>query len=174
MNEEARPWNARKILTDLCEKDRRIEVLTAFWKNGDQQTRAVTASLLATALRFRQESIRKASPAKKAELLASRMTQPELEEALEVALMVYHTTKAKALMSSLLDHWEIPHVEGSIEADDYKAPSLQQVRDAVSAVRDEFPQADIVLYLATAGLLMGASQPPWREATWPVVDELVG
>jgi hypothetical protein len=59
-------------------------------------------------------------------------------------------------------------VNGSIEGDDYAAPSEEQVREAVKAV-DGFQPRDVAIYLASAGLLMGDD---WRAATWPVVDEL--
>jgi len=70
-------------------------------------------------------------------------------------------------VAAFLDQWKIPHVNGSIEVDDYPAPNEAQVREAVAAV--EQPKEDVRLYLAAAGLLMGDD---WRAATWPVVDEM--
>ena len=44
------------------------------------------------------------------------------------------------------------------------------MRDAVHQLESRYDKRDIALYLASAGLLMAG---PWREATWPVVDELL-
>ena len=142
-------WTARRILKELADSDRRRRVLVAFW-------------------RFREESIRKMPVEKKADLFASRATAPEFEQALEAALMHYHTHEQSALLAAFLDHWKIPHVNGSIEVEDYAAPTADQVRDAVKSI-DAFNPRDVAIYLASAGLLMGEG---WRAATWPVVDEM--
>ena len=60
-------------------------------------------------------------------------------------------------------------MNGSIEVDDYKVPAAGQVRDAVHQLESRYDKRDIAIYLATAGLLMAGD---WREAVWPVVDEL--
>ncbi|HEX3107461.1 MAG TPA: hypothetical protein VHU41_00100, partial [Thermoanaerobaculia bacterium] len=64
----------------------------------------------------------------------------------------------------------IPHVNGSIEVDEYKVPTAGQVRDAVHQLEARYDKRDIAIYLATAGLLMADE---WRDATWPVVDEML-
>jgi hypothetical protein len=110
------------------------------------------------------------SPDKKADLLASRIGVGEFDQFLEVALMQYHTHHATAVMSAFLDRWGVPHENGSIEAEEYKVPDAETVRAAVREFEGQYDKRDVALYLATAGLLMADE---WREATWPVVDELV-
>ena len=160
-------WTARRILKELADPDRRRAILTAFWKHADTQHRMIVQMHLAKMLHFREETIRKMSPEKKADLLAQRIGFPELEQYLEMALMQYHTTEKKEMMSAFLDRWNVPHENGSIESDDYAVPTADQVRAAVKDL--PYDAADVKIYLATAGLLM-ADQ--WREATWPVVDEM--
>jgi hypothetical protein len=63
----------------------------------------------------------------------------------------------------------VPHVNGSIEADDYKTPTPDEVQKAVDELGNRFDKRDIALYLASAGLLMGDG---WRDAMWPAVDKL--
>ncbi len=161
-------WTARRIVKELADPDHRRRILVAFWKFGDETAKMVAVAQLAKALRFREESIRKMSAEKKADLFASRAAGPEFEQSLDAALMHYHTQEQSVLMAAFLDHWKIPHVNGSIEIDDYAAPTADQVRDAVHAI-DSFPPRDVAIYLASAGLLMGDD---WRAATWPVVDEI--
>jgi hypothetical protein len=162
-------WNARRILKDLADADRRRAILTHFWKHADTHHRLVVQSHLAKSMNFREETIRKMPPEKKADLLASRMAIPEFEQFLEMALMHYHTHEKATMMAAFLDRWNVPHENGSIETDDYTPPTADQVREAVKALEGEYDRNDIRIYLATAGLLMAEQ---WREGTWPVVEEM--
>ena len=163
-------WTARRILKEIADPDRRRAVLAAFWRHGDNQSRLMAQMQLAKALHFRDETIRKMSPEKKAELLASRIGVAEFDQFLEIGLMAYHTHHANEMMAAFLDRWGVPHENGTIEADEYPVPNAEQVRDAVKALEGQYDRRDIALYLATAGLLMADE---WQGATWPVVDELV-
>jgi len=162
-------WTARRILKELADADRRRAILANFWKYADTHEKLVVQMHLAKALHFREETIRKMPPEKKAELLASRIGVPEFDQFLEMALMQYHTHEQNAMMGAFLDHWGVPHQNGSIEAEEYKRPTTDQVRDAVKALEGQYDRNDIRIYLATAGLLMAED---WREGTWPVVDEM--
>ncbi len=162
-------YDVRRIFRELADDERRRRITTSFWRHADNQSKGLATGLLARALHFRDESLRKLPMEKKAELLASRAGAHEFDQILEVALMQYHTQEHNEMLSAFLDLWNIPHVNGSIEVDEYKIPSVGQVRDAVHQLESRYDKRDIAIYLATAGLLMGDE---WREATWPVVDEL--
>lgn len=161
-------WTARRILKELADSDHRRRILTAFWKHADDSSRAVAAAQLSRAMHFREETIRKMPAEKKAELLASRIGSAEFEGALNTALMLYHTHDQPKLLAAFLDQWQVPHVDGSIETDDYTPPTADAVRSAASSLAGSFSDADIDLYLASAGLLMGDQ---WSAGTWPVVEE---
>ena len=158
-------WTARRILRDLADTDRRRAILITFWKHADTQHKIMVQMQLAKSLHFREETIRKMPPEKKADLLASRIGIPELDQYLEMALMQYHTTQKNEMMGAFLDRWKVPHENGSIESDDYTPPTADQVREAVREL--PYDPIDVKIYLATAGLLMADA---WRDATWPVVD----
>jgi hypothetical protein len=162
-------WTARRILKELADSDRRRRILTEFWKQGEQNARLTAQMQLAKAMNFRQESIRKMSPEKKADLLASRVATADFEQFFEMALMAYHTQHQSAMMAAFLDAWKVPHENGSIESDDYTPPTADQVREAVQALAGQYDRADVLIYLASAGLLMADA---WRDATWTVVDEM--
>lgn len=162
-------WTARRILKELADSDRRRRILTEFWKQGEQNARLTAQMQLAKAMNFRQESIRKMSPEKKADLLASRVGAADYEQFFEMALMAYHTQHQSAMMAAFLDLWKVPHENGSIESDDYTPPTAEQVREAVQALAGQYDRADVLIYLASAGLLMADA---WRDATWTVVDEM--
>jgi hypothetical protein len=162
-------WTARRILKELADAGRRRRIAAAFWTHADAQTKAMAIVQLARSLRFRDETIRKMPADKKAELLASRATLPEFEQTLEAALMHYHTHEQNEMLGAFLDAWNIPHVNGSIEVDDYTPPSAEQVREAAGELRGRFDARDVAIYLASLGLLMGE---PWDSAAWPTADEL--
>lgn len=164
-------WTARRILKELADTDRRRAILAAFWKHAETHSKLVAQMQLAKALHFRDETIRKMPPEKKADLLGSRIGSPEFDQFLEMALMAYHTHQANKMMADFLDRWGVPHENGSIEADEYKVPDAEQVRAAVKELEGTYDKRDVALYLATAGLLMADE---WRDSTWPVVDELIG
>jgi hypothetical protein len=161
-------WTARRILKELADPDRRRAILASFFKHADLQHKMIVQMQLAKSLHFREESIRKMPPEKKADLLASRIGVPEFDQYLEMALMTYHTTQKSEMLGAFLDRWGVPHENGSIESDDYKVPSADDVRAATREL-SQFDPADVKLYLATAGLLMADD---WRDSTWAVVEEL--
>src|SRR5688572_30039210 len=80
-------WNARRILREIADADRRRRILTAFWKHADTNAKLMAQMQLAKALHFRDETIRKMPPEKKADLLASRIGTPEFEQFLDAGLM---------------------------------------------------------------------------------------
>jgi hypothetical protein len=160
-------WTARRILKDLADPERRKRIATAFWRHGDATAKALATVQLAKALRFREESLRRMPIEKMAELLASRAAAPEFEQTIESALMLYHTRDVKDMLAAFLDRWHVPHVNGSIEADDYEVPSADDIQSAVREL--PYDKRDVAIYLATAGLLMAGD---WQERGWPVVEEL--
>jgi hypothetical protein len=161
-------WDIKRIFKELTDAPQRRLILTAFWRYAEPQARLLTTAQLAKLLHFREETIRKMANEKKADLLASRVGAHEFDEALAMGLMQYHTHHQAEMLAAFLDQWNIPHDKGSIESDDYKAPTADQVRDAVRTL-DRFSKRDVAVYLASAGLLMGDE---WRVSTWPVVDEI--
>lgn len=167
-------WNARRILNEIASAETRQTILEEFWRTADPQTKALATAHLAKAMRFREETIRKATAGKKAEWLSTRASAPELEHALEAALMAYHTKHARELMAAFLDQWNIPHEDGSIEAEDYEPPTEKSVTAAIESLRTTYSPEQMKLYLASAGLIMGAADPRWRAATWPAVEHLSG
>jgi hypothetical protein len=163
-------WDIRKILKELADADRRHAILVSFWRHGDATSKAVVTAQLSRALHFREETLRKMPVEKRADLFASRIGAHEFDQYLDAALMQYLTHEHNEMLGAFLDLWNIPHEKGSIETDDYKIPAVGQVRDAVHQLESRYDRKDMAIYLAAAGLLMCGE---WRDATWPVVDELL-
>src|ERR1700752_2110119 len=127
-------YTARRILKDLADTDRRRRILTAFWRFGDEGSRAVAAVQLARALHFRDDTIRRMTPEKKADLLAGPAGAAAFEHTFGTALMRYHTHEHREMLAAFLDHWNVPHNNGSIEDEDYTPPTVDAVREAVVAL----------------------------------------
>ena len=161
-------WTSHRILKELADSDRRRRILSAFWRYAEPSAKLMATALLARALHFREESFRKMPIEKKADLLGARAGSSDFDHYIEMALMQYHTHEKNEMMAAFLDRWQVPHTNGSIEAEDYAAPGADQVREAVRELA-QFDQRDVAVYLAAAGLLMAEG---WRESTWPVVDEM--
>jgi len=170
---QSNEWSARRILKELCDSERRLDVLSAFWLHADEMSRRVATAQLAKSMRFREASMRKLPTGKKAQLLAARIGSADYEEFYEAALLAFHLSERKTLMAAFLDAWGIPHEDGAIGDDDYEPPSKESVRNAVVSLSDRFDRRDMLLYLATAGLVMGDEGSKWRGSTWLVVDEMV-
>jgi hypothetical protein len=171
---QSNDWTARRILRELCDPDRRLEILSCFWSDADDMSRRVAVAQLARSLRFREGTLRKLPVEKKAQLLASRIGSAEYEEFFEAALLSFHLVRRKELMAAFLDAWGIPHQDGAIEQDAYKPPTQEEVEQALSTLGERFERDDMILYLATAGLVMGDAGSDWRGATWPVVSAVTG
>jgi hypothetical protein len=162
-------WSSRRILTDLADSELRRKILSSFWRHAEANDRLLATAQLAKAIHFREETLRKLPLEKKADLLASRLGDHDFEQFFQIALLLYHTRHQNEMLAAFLDRWNIPHENGSIEGDDYASPSAADVRAAVQELGERFEKRDVMIYLATAGLLMSEA---WEEATWPVVDEL--
>ena len=74
-------------------------------------------------------------------------------------------------MAACLDSWGIKHENGAIDEGDYSVPDADKVRETFTALIEQFESADVIVYLATAGLVMGETGSEWRGVTWPIVDE---
>ncbi|HUP49695.1 MAG TPA: hypothetical protein VNA04_12990 [Thermoanaerobaculia bacterium] len=162
-------WTARRIMKELADPGLRRRILIAFWRHAEPSSKLLVTAQLAQALHFRDATLRKLPVEKKADLLASRIGDPDFDQFLEIALMQYHTHEKNAMMAAFLDRWGIQHQNGSIEAEDYPRPTPEQVRAAAGELEPQYDRKDIALYLAAAGLLMDEG---WRAAVWPVVDEI--
>ena len=72
-------WNARRILRELADADKRREILADLWRFEDAEGRLAAQAYLAKKLHFRDVTIKKLAPERKAELLAARANDPEVE-----------------------------------------------------------------------------------------------
>jgi hypothetical protein len=137
--------------------EKRVLAAEAFWRDRDspdanaQQQEAV--GVLARRLNFRARSIQALPVERRARHLAQ---VSDVADAIAGrALIAYHFTHRRPLMSAFLDAVGIAHEDGLITEDDVKAPPEDRLAAAVSAVRSSFDAADVDLYLRTLAALDG-------------------
>ena len=64
------------------------------------------------------------------------------------ALIVYHLAEQRPMMGAFLDALGIAHENGVIQEDDVK-PDAAKLAPAAAAIAQQFPAADVSLYLNT-------------------------
>ncbi|RMG45738.1 MAG: hypothetical protein D6718_06630 [Acidobacteria bacterium] len=151
-------WTARHVWNALP-VERRERVALALWED-ERLGRAERLAALQPWLNahgMRIAFLEQMPRVRRAALLA-RGGLPE--ETAQQALMSYHLVHQRPLLSRFLDLVGIPHKDGLIEdPDGVEAPSAEAVGKAVEAIRKEFPEEDVELYLRT---LTAADSEMWR------------
>ena len=141
----------------------RLAVAQAFWLDEqatDDQIQAVM--LIAQQKKFRSKTVIELDIERKAHHLASL---PNLSDALAArALIVYHLAERRPMMGAFLDALGIAHENGLIQEEEVK-PDETKLAPAAATLVEQFPAAEVALYLNTL-----LSQDP---ATWGGLSEVV-
>jgi hypothetical protein len=127
--------------------EQRQQAALAFWADEnatDDQIQAVL--LISQQKKFRPKTVIGLDEERKARHLASL---PNLPDALAArALVTYHLAQQRPMMGAFLDALGIAHENGLIQEDDVK-PDAEKVPVAAAAIAQQFPAADVSLYLNT-------------------------
>ncbi len=134
-------------------REKRVLAADAFWRDTEegadaQHVEAIVA--LAQRLKFRPKSIQGLPVDRRARQLAGLA---DVSDGIATrALIAYHFAHARPLMSAFLDAAGLAHDNGLITGEP-KAPSAEQLKSAVEAVRESFGADDVDLYLNTLVVL---------------------
>jgi hypothetical protein len=139
--------------------DKRTEAAEAFWRDRDspdieaQHVEAVLA--LAKRLNFRLKSVQALPVERRAKHLAQ---MADVSDAIATrALIAYHFTTKRPLMSAFLDALGIKHENGLIAEEEVAPPSSEALVRAIAATKGAFDAADVNLYLRTLSALDGTT-----------------
>jgi len=143
MTEPLTPSRLWKSMTP----EQRQRAARAFWSDPDARADQLQAvMLIAQQKKFRTKTINGLDVDRRARHLA---TLPSLPDALAArALVVYHLTEQRAMMSAFLDALGIAHEDGVIQEDSAK-PDPEKIGPATEVLRQQFPAEDVHLYLET-------------------------
>ena len=145
--------------------DTRVAAADAFWRDEqglEQQAEATV--LLARRLNFRAKSVGSLPVERRARHLAG---VADVSDAVAGrALVAYHFTAERPMMTAFLDAIGIAHEEGLITAEDVPAPDPKTLVTAVDTLRGAFPAPAVDLYLRTLLALDGD--------TWAGLDAILG
>jgi hypothetical protein len=157
MTETLTPSRVWKRLT----LDQRQRVARAFWADPDAIDDQLQAALLiAQQKKFRPKTVIGLDLDRKARHLATLGSVTDVVAAR--ALVVYHLTEQRPLMSAFLDALGIAHENGLIQEDSVK-PDAEKIAPAVAQIGAQFPADDVRIYLSTL-----LSQDP---ETWGALEE---
>ena len=148
--------------------EKRTEAADAFWRDRDspdiEAQHAEAAVSLARRLNFRMKSIQALPVERRAKHLA-QMT--DVSDAIATrALIAYHFSAKRPLMSAFLDALGITHENGVIADEDVPPPARDRLVQAIAATKAAFDAADVDLYLRTLAALDGT--------TWGNLQGLTG
>jgi len=150
--------------------ERKRMAAAAFWKSEAVKPPEIEMAVtsLATALRFRPQSIRTAPLARRAAWLAGHHAIPEpLAAAL---LYAYHLAHKVEMMARFLDAIGVAHEKGKIQ-EEVKAPARPAIEEGIEILLKEFDRRDVVIYLET---LVGQDEETWGEVAAVVQERLGG
>ena len=143
--------------------EQRQRAARAFWEDPDAADDQVQAALLiAQQKKFRPKTVIGLDVDRKAKHLATLGSMPDQIAAR--ALIIYHLTEQRPMMSAFLDALGIAHEDGLIKEEDVK-PDADKVGPAAAQIAQQFPPDDVRIYLNT--LLCQDPQ------TWGALDETV-
>jgi hypothetical protein len=151
-----------KIWKQLPEATR-LRAAEAFWQEEDGIDQQIEAlSLLARHMKARPKFIAGLSNERRAKYLAA---YPSMPEPLAARLLVsYHLAHQRAMLRAFLDALGLAHDNGLIADEHEQALPASKLGPAAATLDEQFPHADVTVYLST--LLI---QDP---ATWAELAEL--
>src|SRR5262245_43460350 len=125
----------------------RAAAAQAFWRDEqatEDQIQAVM--LIAQQKKFRPKSVVALEVDRKGRLLANMNNLPE--GLAGRALIVYHLSEQRPMMSAFLDALQIPHENGLIQ-EEAVTPDAEKLAGAVAHLTEHYPADDVSLYLNT-------------------------
>jgi hypothetical protein len=137
--------------------EKRVAAADAFWRDDESQDVAVqkmeVIAELARRLKFRIKSMRTLPIDRRARHMAQL---GDVSDAVATrALIAYHFSARRDLMSAFLDAVGIAHENGLITEEKVAPPAAALLAEAVEKVKASFDPADVDLYLRTLAALDG-------------------
>ena len=127
--------------------EQRQRAARAFWEDEEAASDQVQAALLiAQQKKFRPKTVVSLDVDRKARHLASLASVPDAIAGR--ALIVYHLAEQRPMMGAFLDALGIAHEHGLIQEEEVK-PDASKIQPAAAQLAQQFPPADVRLYLDT-------------------------
>ena len=140
------PSGIWSTLDDTIRRDAALSLYRGRW--DDPSGRQEADAAIAAAIHFRPVAVRKLSLEKRIGYLL-KAVRPDDSLATSL-LLALHLDRRRPLLGRFLDRLGIPQDDGMIDPDhDLEPPDGERLRGAVAALREEFPAAEVDLYLAS-------------------------
>lgn len=139
--------------------ERRATAAELFWndeQSAEQQVEACAS--IATHMKFRAKTVLGLPVAKKIQYL---LRLPSISDVVAArALVNYHLTHQRPMMSTFLDALGISHADGLISDETVVKPESEKLQAAAAAIGGSYPAEDVSLYLST---LVSQDPETWGE-----------
>lgn len=160
-----------RLWTHLRPEERSRAALAFYVQAKDDRASRQTADLaIARALRFREASVKKLAPEKKAGYLARLVPA---DDVLAAALLhALHLEHRRPLLGAFLDAFGIEHEDGVVKAESSAPPpEPAKVASAAEALFGDFPEAEVLVYLAS---LLAIEPDTWSGVKPVIAKRLAG
>ena len=137
-------------LWSALDKETRLQGATAFYlgESRDREIMEGADGAIASALRFRLQSVKKLKPAKKASYLATSVRPQDALAAL--LLQSLHLEHHRGIMAAFLDDLGVKNDNGHIADDvDLVAVKPEDLKRAAAKIGEAFPATEVDVYLAS-------------------------
>ncbi len=141
-------WSARQVWREMP-RPLREQAALALWSDAqlDRATRLSALMPWLSARGLRVQYLEKLPRPRRAVLMAQGGVP---EETASQLLISFHLVHRRELLSAFLDRLKIPHDEGLIDTEkEVEPPDAKAVGTAIRALRKQFPDEDVDLYLRT-------------------------
>ena len=137
-------------LWSQLDKDTRLQGATAFYlgESRDREIMEGADGAIASALRFRLQSVKKLKPEKKATYLATSVRPQDALAAL--LLQSLHLEHHRGIMAAFLDDLGVKNDNGHIADDvDLGTVKPEDLKRAAAKISESFPATEVDVYLAS-------------------------
>jgi len=142
---DLRELTPSRLWTELDPETRRLAAETIY-EVEDDSSRLEADMAIAAALRYRPQAVRKLPASKRVGYLL-RAVRPD-DSLAGSLLLALHLGHRAPMLGSFLDRLGIEHEDGAIRVEKLEPPSAERLAAAVDGLYEQFPPADVDLYLS--------------------------
>jgi hypothetical protein len=164
-------WTPARVLERAADGPMRIAIFRSVLDRADKITRSQVRQRIAAARGFRRIFVDRLPNAELAAHLAGLSHLDSLADILKDGLRAFHMHERTKLMHEFLNLCGIPNKDGLAENPDISKLTPEKIVAAAHKLSGLFPEADIILYVASAAVCVDGWQEPFGAAADQLLAE---